>query len=359
MNTAASGAASSSTGDDNPPGDAGPGELRDESSTVFNDLLAPLRADVHAHCYRMLGSLHDAEDATQETMLRAWRSIGTFEGRSSPRTWLIRIATNVCIDSATRSSARAVPMDLCPASPRAVPDGQPRLDIAWVQPYPDQALSGVQSSPHARYELMESVELAFITALQLLPANQRAALLLFDVLGFSAREVATIMATSPASVNSALQRARSLVASHTPDVSQQQNLRGLGDRALSELVNAYTTAVERGDSEAIIALLTKDATWSMPPLPSWYRGHESIRDFLNRMALLPSWRHQTTHANGQPAIAGYRWDPSQRTYTAYVIDVLTFRDGLIDGVTAFIDDTLFPNFNLTSTLSAESPSSST
>lgn len=358
MNTATSGAAASSNGDDTPPDDAGPVERHDESSTAFSDLVAPLRADVHAHCYRMLGSLHDAEDATQETMLRGWRSISTFEGRSSPRTWLMRIATNVCIDSATRSSARAVPMDLGPASPRAVPDGQPRFDIAWVQPYPDQALSGVQASPHARYELMESVELAFITALQRLPANQRAALLLFDVLGFSAREVAAIMATSPASVNSALQRARSLIGSHTPEISQQQNLRALEDRALSQLVTAYTTAVERGDTEAIIALLTRDATWSMPPLQSWYRGHESIRDFLNRMALLPSWRHRTTHANGQPAIAGYRWDPSQRTYTAYVIDVLTLRDGLIDGVTAFIDDTLFPTFNLPATLPAESPSSS-
>jgi len=215
----------------------------------------------------------------------------------------------------------------------------------------------VQASPHARYELMESVELAFITALQRLPANQRAALLLFDVLGFSAREVADILATSPAAVNSALQRARSLISSQTPEISQQQNLRALDDPALSRLVTAYTTAVEHGDTEAVIALLTKDATWSMPPLPSWYRGHESIRDFLDRMALVPEWRHRTTRANGQPAVAGYLWDGNRRIYAAYVIDVLTVRDGLIDGVTAFIDGTLFPAFNLPTALPAEAPSS--
>ncbi len=166
------------------------------------------------------------------------------------------------------------------------------------------------------------------------------------------------MASGPASVNSALQRARSLIGSHVPQINQQQNLRGLGDRALNQFVTAYTTAVERGDTEAIIALLTKDATWSMPPLPSWYRGHESTRDFLNRMALLPSWRHQATRANGQPAIAGYRWNPNRRTYTAYVIDVHTLQDGLIDGVTSFIDSTLPPAFNLPATLPAEPPSPS-
>ncbi len=320
------------------------------SDAAFSELVAPWRADVQAHCYRMLGSLHDAEDATQETLLRGWRSIDTFEGRSSPRTWLMRIATNVCIDSAGRSGARAVPMDLSAPSPRAVPDGRPRTDVAWLQPYPDLALGDVRESPHARYELKESVELAFITALQRLPANQRAALLLFDVLGFSAREVADIMGTSTASVNSALQRARTIISTDRPELSQQQNLRALADPGLTRVVAAFIDAVERADTEALIGLLTEDATWSMPPLPHWYRGHDAIRDFLNRMALRADWRRVPTWANGQPAVAGYLAGPDTGAYTAYVIDVLTLRGGRIAEVTAFIDADLFPFFGLPAVL---------
>ena len=330
------------------------GSTPHSTQATFDDLVAPWRSEVLAHCYRMLGSLHDAEDATQETMLRGWRSLGTFEGRSSPRTWLIRIATNVCIDSANRSGARAVPMDLTPASPRAVPDGQPRSDVAWLQPYPDRLLIDRQPPPHARYELKESVELAFITLLQRLPANQRAALLLFDVLGFSAAEVAGIMATSTASVNSALQRARSFVNTERPDLSQQHNLLALGDSGLSRVVNAFIEAVERGDTDAVVALLAQGATWSMPPLSHWYRGLDSIRDFLNRMALRPDWRRVPTHANGQAAVAGYLWDPQAGRYTAYVIDVLTLRGELITDVTAFIDAALFPALDLPLTLPSDS-----
>ncbi len=323
------------------------------TEATFDDLVAPWRSEVLAHCYRMLGSLHDAEDATQETMLRGWRSFGTFEGRSSSRTWLIRIATNVCIDSATRSGARALPMDLSPAAARAVPDGRPRSDIAWLQPYPDRLLVDLQPTPSARYELKESVELAFVAALQRLPPNQRAALLLFDVLGLPAAEVARIMATSTASVNSALQRARSLVTTEMPDPNQQHNLRALGDPALSRVVNAFIDAVERGDTEALVALLAQDATWSMPPLIHWYRGQVSIRDFLNRMALRADWRRVPTHANGQVAVAGYLWDPAAGVYAAYVIDVLGLRGSLIADVTSFIDAAIFPAFGLPLELSSD------
>lgn len=346
MSTGATGGQVRPDGGSDVPGSTAPPARPGEDGTGFSEHFAPLRGEVHAHCYRMLGSLHDADDATQEVMLRAWRSIGTFAGRSSPRTWLMRIATNVCLDFAARTTARAVPMDLGPASSHAVPDGRPRADIDWIQPYPDRALAGLQGSPHARYELLESVELAFITALQHLPVNQRAALLLFDVLGLSAREIADLMATSPASVNSALQRARALLATLNPDPSQQPALRAFGDPALSELVSAYVAATERGDARALIALLTEDATWSMPPLASWYRGHTSIRDFLERMALVRPWTHLRTHANGQPAVAGYLWQPDERIYTAYGIDVFTISDGLICAVTTFIDDSLFAPFNL-------------
>lgn len=350
MRNVASGARTWADRGDSVDADTRPVGLPDKADTAFSEMVTPWRADVQAHCYRMLGSLHDAEDATQETFLRGWRSIDRFEGRSSPRTWLMRIATNVCIDSATRSGARAVPMDLSQASQQAVPHGQPRTDVAWLQPYPDEALGDLQPSPHARYELKESVELAFITALQRLPTNQRAALLLFDVLGFSAREVAEIMCTSTASVNSALQRARSIVSSDRPDRSLQQNLRALADPGLTRLVAAYVDAVERGDTEAVIALLTEDATWSMPPLSHWYRGQDAIRDFLNRMGLLPDWRRVPTRANGQPAVAGYLLDPHTGTHKAYVIDVLTLRGELIADVTSFIDAELFPFFNLPAAL---------
>ncbi len=352
MSTRATGGQVRPDGGSGMPSSTAPPARPGPDSMGFSERFAPLRGEVHSHCYRMLGSLHDADDATQEVMLRAWRSIGTFAGRSSPRTWLMRIATNVCLDFAGRATARAVPMDLGPASPHAVPDGRPRAEIAWVQPYPDRELAGLQGSPHARYELWESVELAFITALQHLPANQRAALLLFDVLGFSAREIADLMATSPASVNSALQRARALLATLNPDPSQQRALSTLGDPALSDLVSAYVAATERGDAPALIALLTEDATWSMPPLASWYRGHVAVRDFLERMALVRPWAHLRTHANGQPAVAGYLWQPDERVYRAYGIDVFTVRDGLICAVTTFIDDSLFARFNLPPVLPA-------
>lgn len=319
---------------------------RSGDDDAFTRLVEPLRGELHAHCYRMLGSVHDAEDALQETLLRAWRGIARFEGRSSVRSWLYKIATNVCLDAIERGAKRALPVDLGPAADHAMVEEQPRTDVAWLEPYPDKTLGDGRATPDARYELRESVELAFITALQHLPGNQRAALLLFEVLGFSASEVAVTMETTTASVNSALQRARKLVEETLPAQSQQQTLRTLGDVRLREVVGQYTAALERGDAPALIALLTADASWAMPPLPRWYSGREAITEFLVHMPLRERWRHLPTSANGQPAVGCYLWDERAGAYVGWVLDVLTLRGDRIAAVTAFIDATLFARFGL-------------
>jgi RNA polymerase sigma-70 factor, ECF subfamily len=320
---------------------------------AFRRLVAPLQRELHAHCYRMLGSLHDAEDALQDALLRAWRGIDRFEGRSSVRSWLYKIATNACLDAIARRGRRALPIDLGPSADRAAVDDQPLTDVAWLGPYPDSGLGDGPAAPHARYEQRESVELAFVAAMQHLPGNQRAALLLFEVLGYSAREVADTLDTTTASVNSALQRARKVVQELKPEQSQQQTLRALGDTRLRELVTEYATALERGDADTLVSMLTADATWSMPPLPSWYRGAAAITDFLVRLPLRHRWRHLPVRANGQQAVACYIWDDEAGAFVGRIIDVLTLRGDRIAAVTAFIDEGLFPHFGLPATLPAE------
>ncbi|APA96821.1 sigma-70 family RNA polymerase sigma factor [Nocardia seriolae] len=306
---------------------------------AFTRLIAPMRRELHAHCYRMLGSTHDAEDALQDALLRAWRGFAGYEGRSSLRRWLYAVATNTCLDLIARRAKRALPMDLGPASEHAVLDNEPRIEVPWLSPYPDTGLA---------YEQREAVELAFVAALQHLPGNQRAALLLFDVLGYTAAEIAEVMDTSVTSVNSALARARKLMADKTREQTQQQTLRALGDARLRELVTAYATAFERRDAPALIALVTEDVTWSMPPLPHWYRGRAAALDFATQipMGTCPAWRHLHTTANGQPAVALYLWHAATHTYRPWAISVLTLRGNQIAAITSFIGPTLFPDFNL-------------
>jgi RNA polymerase sigma-70 factor (ECF subfamily) len=336
-------------------GDVAEAELpraRAGDDEAFHRLVAPLQRELHAHCYRMLGSLHDAEDALQDALLRAWRGIDRFEGRSSVRSWLYTIATNACLDAIARRGRRALPIDLGPSAERAAVDDQPLTDVAWLGPYPDSDIADGPAAPHARYEQRESVELAFVAAMQHLPGNQRAALLLFDVLGFSAREVAETLGTTTASVNSALQRARKVVNELRPEASQQQTLRALGDVRLRELVTAYTTALQEGDADRLVSLLTADASWSMPPLASWYRGHAAIADFLVHLPLRHRWRHLPVRANGQQAVACYIWDEEAGAFVGRIIDVLTVRGDRIAAVTAFIDEGNFPHFGLPATAPA-------
>ena len=247
---------------------------------AFRRLVEPYRRELHAHCYRMLGSAHDADDALQDTLLRVWRGLGRFEGRSSLRSWLYRIATNACLDLIARRPKRVIPIDHGPADDGGGDLGEPVTETIWVEPYADQALEEGLAAPEARYELRESAELAFIAALQNLPGTQRAALILRDVLGFSARETAEALETTVASVNGALQRGRKAASERLPSQSQQATLRALGDDGVREIVGRYIDAWERADVDAILALLAEDATFSMPPLPTWYRGHAAIRTFL-------------------------------------------------------------------------------
>jgi RNA polymerase sigma-70 factor, ECF subfamily len=310
--------------------DADLARARDGDDDAFTRLLEPLRRELHAHCYRMLGSIHDADDALQDALLRAWRGLRLFEGRSSLRSWLYTVATRTCLDIVEHRGRRALPIDLGPSSDRAVVGDAARNDIAWLGPYPD--------SPGATYEQRESVELAFVAAVQHLPGNQRAALLLCEVLGFSPAEVATMMDTSTASVNSALQRARRIAAEKIPSATQQQTLRKIGDARVKEMVAEFSSALERGDADALVALLTDDVTWSMPPLPHWYRGLDAVTDFAVRIPLTScgSWRHLPTMANGQPAVGCYLWNNDAGEHVAWSINVLTLRDERIAEITSFI-----------------------
>src|ERR671917_456656 len=254
---------------------------RDGDEAAFARLVDPYRGELHAHCYRMLGSVHDADDAMQEVMLRAWRAIGKFEGRSSLRSWLYTISTNTCLSLINRRPKRVLPLDYGPSfDPHDQGIGMPPVEASWVEPFPDQGL-GLEdgyAAPEARYELRESVELAFVAALQHLPANQRAALILREVLGFSAQETADSLETSVASVNSALQRARRTIDERLPEQSQQATMRSLGDERVRDVVQRFVDAFESGEVEAILEVLAEDATFSMPPYPSWYRGRDAIAD---------------------------------------------------------------------------------
>jgi RNA polymerase sigma-70 factor, ECF subfamily len=294
---------------------------------AFRRLVEPHQAELHAHCYRLLGSVHDAEDALQDALLRAWRGLPRFEGRSSLRNWLYRIATNTCVDAIER---------------------RPKVESVRVEPYPDEQLrleDGL-ASPAARYEQRESVELAFLAALQHLPARQRAVLLLRDVLGFSAKETAEALETTVAAANGALRRARSAVDERLPEPSQQTTLRQLGDERARDVVERYMDALDRGDLDAIVAMLADDATWSMPPAPERYSGVDAIVGFLTSGPFRDRWRHRPTRANGHLAVGCYRWDAERGTYVAAVLDVLTLRGERIGAVTAFVDGEIFPSFGL-------------
>jgi RNA polymerase sigma-70 factor (ECF subfamily) len=312
---------------------------------AFGRLVEPHRRELHAHCYRMLGSVQDAEDALQETLLRAWRGLPRFEGRSSLRSWLYTIATNASLKLIERRPKRVLPMDFGPASGDGDRPGEPVAESVWVEPYPDGRLG---DGPEARYERRESLELAFIAATQHLNPRQRAVLILREVLGFTAAEVATALATTVPSVNSALQRARRTIESRLPEQSQQATLRALGDDRVRAIVGGYTDAWERGDVDAVVALLSEDAILAMPPTPAWYRGRDAIAAFYRRVPLSGAlrWRHVVTSANGQPAVGCYAWDAERGAFLPLVLDVLTLQDARIREITAFLSPERFADFGL-------------
>jgi RNA polymerase sigma-70 factor, ECF subfamily len=323
--------------------------VRGGSEDAFRRIVENHRGELRAHCYRMLGSLHDAEDALQEILLRAWRGLPEFGGRSALRTWLYTIATNVCINAIGRRSRRVLPTDYGPASVPTVTGGEPLIESVWVEPYPDEALElpDGYAAPDARYEQREAVELAFIASLQHLPATQRAVLILRDVLGFSAREAAESLGTTVASVNSALQRARRTIEERLPERSQQATLRSLGDDGTREVVEAYLDAWASADVDALRRLLVDDAVFSMPPWSVWWRGGETIAGFATTAArVCPVSRRIAIHANAQLAMASYSMDAETGRYAATAIDVYTLEGAAIKEITAFVTPDIFPRFGL-------------
>jgi RNA polymerase sigma-70 factor (ECF subfamily) len=313
---------------------------RDGGEQAFADLVSPYRRELHAHCYRMLGSVHDAEDSLQDAMLRAWKGLARFDGRGSLRSWLYTIATNTCLDAIGRRPKRVLPIDYGPATDPHVGPGEPVVESVWIEPYPDEIL-GVEdgyASPEASYEQREGVELAFVAALQHLPATQRAVLIEREVLGFSAKEVAESLQTTVASVNSALQRARASVQERVPERTQQATLRELGEEATREIVDRYVDAWERCDVDAFAAMLAEDATFAMPPLASWFSGRAGIEQWARGWPLSGAWRWRVvrTQANGSPALGFYAWNEDDGAYRPFALNVLEFSGEQVAAVTAFI-----------------------
>ena len=316
---------------------------------AFKELTDLFRRELQLHCYRILGSLQDAEDVLQETLLAAWRGLDEFQGRASLRTWLYRIATNRCLNL-LRSNARR-PAQEVPPMPEPPPPTR-RSEPLWLQPYPDILLEGLPDfgpGPAARYETKETVALAFVAGLQHMPPLQRTALVLRDVLGFSACESATILQTSEASVKGALQRARAALAQRPIDSSRAPVPDSLQER---ELVGRFAEAVERGDTEAVVALLTDDAWVTMPPYPFEYQGKEAIALFMYDRARLRGvpLRVVPTRANGQPAFGIYVADRHAPVARPYGFFVLTLDDEQISEITFFSDTSVFAHFGLPRTL---------
>lgn len=317
---------------------------------AFRRLVEPRRRELHVHCYRMLGSVQDAEDALQDTLIAAWRGLVRFEGRASVRQWLYAIATNICLNAIKRRRKRELPTDVgTPVGPEAdLGEAAPEM---WIEPYPEQFLgvADIPTAPEARYEQREAVELAFIAALQNLSGQQRAVLILRDVMGFSAREAAEHLGSSVASINSALQRARASAAERMPRQSQQVALRSLGEDASRRLVKRYIDAWEHHDVEALVALLTNDATQAMPPYPSWWSGRDTIVAAITGLGspFYERWNYvAATRANGQLTVGAYLWDDSRGAFRATGLDVLTVRGELIASITSYAYPDMFPRFGL-------------
>lgn len=307
-------------------------------SSSFERLAEPLRREIKAHCYRMLGSLHDAEDLVQETYLRAWRSFDTFDGGNF-RAWLYRIATNACLNAlASRKNAQRLLPDQHGPATDEMPKGVPATDVSWLEPYPDSNLEGIADNapgPEARYTARESVQLAFIVAIQQLPPRQRAALLLCDVFGWTATETASLIGGSVASINSALQRSRETLAKRVP---QRKPAEATGPTPEQQkLLSRYLRAWEGLEVDNFAALLKEDATYTMPPIPQWYAGRQAIRTFFEwAWKAYDGYRMVPTAANGQPAFAAYARQRAGEPWYAHSIHVLTLDHDLISRVTLFV-----------------------
>jgi RNA polymerase sigma-70 factor (ECF subfamily) len=346
----------SGTGDD----DAVVAAARAGDEAAFTALVQRHRVELRVHCYRMLGSFEESEDLVQETFLRAWKNLGGFEGRSTLRAWLYRIATNACLDALDGRARRALPRDLTGPSDPAVA-AAPRTDVAWLEPFPDRAWEPVapaEAQPDAAVIARETIELAFLAAIQHLPPRQRAALILRDVLGWPAKQTAALLEGSPASVNSALQRARCTLREHLPDRRVDWAPSAEPTEREREVLRRYMAAVEGADLAAVADLLADEVRTMMPPYPQWFQGREAVLAalaaswqagspaYVGRFRLLP------TRANSQPAAAAYLRGPGDPAYRAFAIGVLRIVDDRVEEIVAFHNPRLFPAFALPMALPA-------
>jgi len=315
-------------------------ELIDRAQTgdeaAFRELVAPYQRELHVHCYRILGSVADAEDAMQETLVAAWRSLGGFAGRASVRTWMYRIATSRCLNMLRAAGRRPA---MSPALDVEPPDPSRLGEVTWLEPYPDlllEELPDASAGPEARYEAREAISLAFVTALQLLPPRQRAALILRDVLDFPASEVAVMMDTTEQSVTSALKRARARLTRELPSEGHQPPP-APGSAGEQELVARLVAAFEAADVDGIVALMTDDAWLRMPPVPLEYQGRELAAKFLAAVAFRQGrqYRLVPTRANGQPAFAVYLRDPVNGVARASGLFVITLAGDQVSAITRF------------------------
>lgn len=324
-------------------------------ANAFSELTEPYRRELQIHCYRILGSLHDAEDLVQETFLRAWRRLDTYEGRASFRAWLYKIATHACLDALDHMrSRRLLPTQSRPASDPSALILPPTAEVSWLEPFPDDWLVEAALDPEARYSTTESVSLAFLTALQSLPPRQRAALILSDVLDWSAREVAELLELSVSAANSVLYRARATLATHYHGRDLESLNPAAADEHTQRMLDRFVHVWETADVAGLVALLKEDATLAMPPSPSWYHGRAAIGAFAGATlfadggmfggAATGRWRLRPTRANGQFAFAIY-----QRTadaYQAFGLHVLAYEADRLVQVISFIDPSLFSRFGL-------------
>ena len=328
------------------------GQVKAGDEHAFRQLIGPYQGELRLHCYRILGSAQDAEDALQETLLAAWRGLARFEGRSSLRTWLYRVATSCCLKS-LRSASRRPPVNSPPPGENP-PEPSGVAEVTWLQPYPDILLEGFADAtpgPEARYEATEAISLAFVTALQALPPRQRAALILRDVLGFPTSQVAGILDSSEDSAASALKRARATMRHRVATSPARQPPPRPGSPEERDLVERFTRAYQGGDVTAVVALLTEDISLTMPPLALEYRGRDLVARFLAASGLRPGRRSRLipTRANGQPAFGLYVLDPRTGISHAAGLLVLTLTGDKVCAMTGF-DTSPLPHFGLPRTL---------
>jgi len=327
----------------------------------FAELTEPYRRELQVHCYRILGSLHESEDMVQETMLKAWNRLDTYEGRASFRSWLYKIATNSCLDFLDQQkSRRLLPFEkLSPSDPKA-PILPPTTEIAWLEPFPDEWLGDKSAvNPETRYSDSESISLAFLTALQALPPRQRAVLILRDVLDFSAIETGEVLELTVSSVNSALHRARTTLSQRYPHGEMEVATMSPTDERTQWLLDHFVQAWERADVDSLVALLKAEAAFAMPPSPSWYQGHQAIKIFSATTifaddGMFPGkaanrWRLLPTRANGSPAFAIYQRD-EKNEYQAFGLIALIVDGDQLSQIISFIDPSLPSLFGFPSTL---------